>query len=165
LGEPSGFRQNARFAQAPEAVPPVPVDTDTPPDDPISRAYLDGFTAGLAAAEAEAEERARTETQARDALALSFARLDEDLQEEMRLRLRDTVATLCETAIAPLALDEAALKRRIEKAVSMLARADDERLIRLHPEDVALIAPQLGIEWQVVPDSTLERGSLRGQSV
>ena len=98
---------------------------------------------------------------AREGLALSFERLDKELAEELRQRLRDTVAALCEAAIAPIALDQAALMRRIERAVSLLARADDERLIRLHPDDIALLSPSFAADWQVLPDRTLERGALR----
>lgn len=165
LGGPTGFRRNARFAPVPEPWQIPPAEPEPPADDPIARAYAEGFAAGSAAAQAQAEERARIEAQARDALSLSFARLDHDLQEELRQRLRDTVAALCESAIAPLALDEGALIQRIEKAVSMLARADDERVIRLHPEDLALVSPRLAAEWQVMPDPSLERGGLRVESV
>jgi len=164
LGRPGGFRSDARFVPVAEPVPALPPEPEPPADDPIAVAYADAFAAGAAAAKAEAEEQARVEAQAREALALSIARLDHDLQEELRLRLRDTVAALCEEAIAPLALDETALVRRIEKAVSMLARADDERIVRLHPDDIALITPQLGMDWQVVPDAGLERGGLRVES-
>ena len=165
LGGPSGFRSNARFARVEEAAQFVPPpQPEAPPDDPIAVAFTEGFNAGVAAAQEHAAEQARIEAEAREALSLSFARLDHDLEEELRLRLRDTVAVLCETAIAPLALDESALLRRIERAVSMLARADDERIVRLHPEDIALISPKVGMDWQIVPDSALERGSLRIES-
>ena len=43
----------------------------------------------------------------------------------------------------------------------MLARADDERLIRLHPDDIALLSPRFAADWQVAPDPALERGALR----
>lgn len=146
------------------SAPSVPPEPEGPVDDPIAVAFADGFAAGHAAMRAEADEQARIDAEAREGLSLSFSRLDRDLQEELQLRLRDTVAALCEAAIMPLALDEVALMRRIDKAVSMLARADDERIIRLHPEDIALIAPQLRMEWQIVPDSALERGALRVES-
>ena len=164
LGRPTGFRRNARFSRAQEPVEAPPPVSDGPTDDPLARAYSEGFTAGCAVTQVQADERAQIEAQAREALSLSFARLDSELQEELRLRLRDTVAALCEAAIAPLALDEHALLRRIEKAVSMLARADDERIVRLHPDDVALISPRFAAEWQIVPDSSLERGGLRIES-
>ena len=46
-------------------------------------------------------------------------------------------------------------------AVAMLARADDDRMIRLNPDDLALVGPRLSAEWQVQPDPALPRGSLR----
>jgi flagellar assembly protein FliH len=164
LGGPTGFRKDARYALAAEPSRAPPPEPATPPDDPIAQAFTEGFAAGCAAAQAEAEEQARIEAEAREGLSLSFAKLDHDLEDELRLRLRDTVAALCEAAIAPLALDAEALMRRIEKAVSMLARADDERIVRLHPDDIGLISPRLGMDWQIVPDSALERGSLRVES-
>jgi flagellar assembly protein FliH len=164
LGRPKGFRSDARYARAAETSQAFTPEPDAPADDPIALAFTEGFTAGCAAAQAQADETARIEAEAREALSLSFARLDDELQEELRLRLRDTVAALCEAALAPLALDEGALTRRIERAVSMMQRADDERIVRLHPDDVGLLSPQMTMEWQIVPDSSLERGSLRIES-
>jgi flagellar assembly protein FliH len=168
LSAASGFRSDARFAPLGPARMPMPFEPPTAdlppepePEDPLAMAYAAGYTAGAAEAQARADERARAESVAREGLELSFARLDKELGEELRQRLRDTVAALCEAAIAPLALDEAALMRRIERAVSLLMRADDERLIRLHPDDVALLSPRFAADWQVVPDRTLERGALR----
>lgn len=168
LGGSGGFRQNARFTRIAEPAPApamtAPAEPEAPADDPVATAYTQGYLAGITAAEDEANERARIEAISRELLTLSFARLDHDLQEELRLRLRDTVAALCEGAIAPLALDADALVRRIEVAVSMLARADDERVIRLHPEDIKLIAPQVAADWQIQADPALERGSIRVES-
>lgn len=164
LGGPGVFRRSARFACAIDVPPLVPPEPEPPADDPLATAYAEGFAAGAASARAEAEEQARILAAARDALALSFARLDQELQEELRLRLRDTVAALCEEAIAPLALDEEALLRRIQTAVAMLARADDERVLRLHPEDIALISDKMSADWRIVPDASLERGGLRVES-
>ena len=87
--------------------------------------------------------------------------LDRDLAETLSQRLRDTVAALCETALAPMALDEDALFARIERAVGMFSRADDERTIRLNPDDLTLISPRLAEDWQIVPDPALPRGALR----
>ncbi|MCX7864242.1 MAG: flagellar assembly protein FliH [Novosphingobium sp.] len=160
--EAGAFRADPRFDDAPIAPePPEEAQEDEPSPDPLALAYARGFAAGVAEAEARAREQARIQEEAREKLALSFARLDKACEEELRQRLRDTVAALCESAIAPMALDEAMLLRRIEKCVSMLARADDERIIRLNPEDLTLIAPRLAAEWRVVPDPSLERGALR----
>lgn len=161
LSTARGFRTDARFAppierRADREAPFVP-QPEPEPEDPIALAYAQGFAAGAAEAEARAAEQAA----ARAGLTSSIARLDRQLEEELRQRLRDTVAALCEAALAPLTLDESAMLRRIERAVSMFARADDERLIRLHPEDVALLSPRFASDWQVLPDRSLERGELR----
>lgn len=158
-----GFRSDARFAPLGEAPPTyeAPAATQGEPEDPIATAFAQGYSAGAAEAQARAADQTAADAAAREGLALSFARLDAQLEEQLRLRLRDTVAALCESAIAPLALDEEALVQRIEKAVSMLTRADDERVIRLHPDDIALLCPRFAADWQVVPDPALERGALR----
>lgn len=166
--ETGGFRGDARFVDvappSPDEHAGAPEDTaqiTEPETDPVALAWEDGHRAGLAEGRAEAEARQTEDKRAREALALSFARLDRKLEEELRLRLRDTVAALCEGALAPLALDKEALLHRIDKAVSMLARADDDRVIRLHPEDIALVSSRLREQWHVQPDAGLERGSVR----
>lgn len=170
LSGPRGFTPDTRFggelpspAPEPEPEPEVPFVEEIAPD-PVADAFNSGFAAGYEQATTEALERAAADAAAQEGLALAFTRLDAVLEEELRLRLRDTVAALCEAAIAPLALDPDALTRRIERAVSMLARADDERVVRLHPEDIKLVSPRLSEEWEVEPDPRLERGTIRIES-
>lgn len=148
---------------APEPELPVQLELEHAPD-PVADAYTNGFAAGYEQAQNEASARAAQDAAAYQGLMLSFTRLDAALEEELRLRLRDTVAALCEAAIAPLALDEEALLRRVGRAASMLARADDERVIRLHPDDVKLVSPHLSEQWHVQPDTRLERGTIRIES-
>ena len=155
IAKSTGFRTDIRFSLTP--VPPP----QSAPQDPLTVAWSEGFAVGAQQARVEAAEQAGIEGEAREALTLAFTRLDAELAEILRQRLHDTVAALCETALAPLALDEDALLRRIERAAAMIARADDERIIRLHPDDLALILPRLGEDWAVVPDPGLERGALR----
>lgn len=166
LGQPGGFRPSARFGGPGGMVAAhhelAIVETHAP--DPAADAYARGFAEGHAQALEEAEARAAAAEAARGALALSFARLDAVMEEDLRLRLRDTVAALCEAALAPLALDAAALGVRIERAAAMLARAEDERVLRLHPEDLGLVSERLLAEWKVVPDASLERGTVRAES-
>lgn len=155
---PSGFRSDARFNRA--AAPPPP-EPDAEPFDPLTEALEQGFAAGFAEAQAQAQARAQADAVAREGLSLAFSRLDQALEEELRQRLRDTVTALCEAAIAPLALDTDALERRVGVAVAMLARADDDRTVRLNPEDMALLAARFPADWKVEPDPALERGALR----
>lgn len=153
----AGFRADPRFVGTTGATGAAPHESH----DPVDAAWREGYAAGHAEAHAQAQQRIAEDDSAREKLALALQRLDGELEEELRLRLRDTVTALCESAIAPLALDEDLLVTRIEKAVSMLARADDERIIRLHPDDLKLVSPRLASEWVVQPDPALERGALR----
>ncbi len=156
MGIASGFARDARFS----ADQPVPVPKATP-DDPLADAFAAGFTSGHAEAQAKAEQQAAEDAAAKERLALAFAKLDATLAEELNQRLHDTVAALCEAAIAPLALDREALESRVRRAVTMLARADDERVIRLNPEDIAFLAPVLSEDWTLREDASLQRGALR----
>ena len=161
----SSFRASSRYGDwqpvtvlEPEAPAPIRLEPEV---DPVSDAFMKGYAQGLDVAREEAAAAALADTAAGAKLALSFARLDDALEEQLRQRLRDTVVALCEAALAPLAIDEDMLTRRIAKAAAMLARADDDRVIRVHPQDLDLLAPRLQAEWDVQADATLERGAIR----
>lgn len=153
LAAGTGFRSDPRFAPEPAAIPG--------PADPVAQAWSAGHAAGRDEALAKAAMADQADSTARDRIRLALARLDAEQTELLRQRLLTTVEVLCEAAIAPLALDRDALAVRVTKAAAMLARADDDKVLRLHPEDLRLIADSLpeGIETQ--PDQTLERGALR----
>lgn len=160
LAAAGNFRSDNRFSFATEPEHDLP-PPQTEPEDPLAQAWAEGFAAGTEQARAEAESLAEQTAAAREGLALSLARLDTQMAEDLRLRLRDTVVALCETAILPLTLDPEGLRLRIDRAVAMLARADDERTIRLHPDDMSLLAPSMPDDWHLEADPSLERGSLR----
>lgn len=152
LSAGSGFQADPRFAPG-LAARPEPVERE----DPLTRAWEDGHAAGLA----EAQATTQAEDAARSRIGLVLARLDADQQEGLRQKLFATVEALCAAAIAPLALDREMLALRVERAAAMLARADDDKILRLHPEDLALIAKQLPDGLATLPDPALERGELR----
>lgn len=166
-----GFRSDRRFARtsgesdaaATDAMAGLadPEAGEAQPDDPLHAAWAEGFAAGAAEARAAAEEQAHQDAAAREALAVALARLDAESMETLRRRLHAIVVALCEEALQPLALDQAALAARVERAASLLARADDERTIRLHPDDIACLSPTMRSDWHIVPDPALERGSVR----
>ena len=155
-----GFTSDPRF----DASPPPPSLPLAEPEDPVALAWVDGHAEGRAEALAEAAARAEADEAARTRIELALARLDAELAEQLRQKLYATVEALCEAAIAPLALDPAALAARVERAAAMLVRADDARVLRLHPEDLALVAARLPGGLEVAPDPALERGGLRIES-
>jgi flagellar assembly protein FliH len=157
LSESRGFASDPRFAGVIQPHPlPEAVD-----EDPVARAWSEGHAAGLTQAWAEAEARQQADEEARARIELALARLDSELTEALRARLFATVAALCEAAVAPLALDPERLAARAARASEMLARADDDKVLRLHPDDLALVAARLPEDLSVEPDPSLERGALR----
>ncbi len=147
------FQSDPRYA-AP--TPPMPSSRDV-----AGEAFAHGYAQGCADAHAEAAGTLAAEVEARAALDLSFARLDADMAQALRERLEATVLTLCEATLVAYAHDADALTERVTRAVAMLARAEDERVIRLNPDDLKLVSPRLPAEWTVTPDAALPRGSLR----
>lgn len=155
LAEGSGFVCDPRFAA------PLTQPQEHEPGDPLTQAWEQGYSTGLAEAQASARSHADSEGAARERIELALARLDGELAEALRQKLFSVVEALCETAIAPLALDREALAGRVARAAELLARADDDKRLRLHPEDLALVAGRLPEGLAVEPDPALERGSLR----
>jgi flagellar assembly protein FliH len=165
LSRASAFQPDSRFGDwQPEPTlerEPIAAVRLEPEVDPVSDAFMKGYNQGLEMGRSEAEAGAADDVAAASRLALSFAKVDEAMEEQLRQRLRDTVVALCESALAPLAIDEDMLTRRIAIAAAMLARADDDRVIRIHPLDLERLAPRLQADWDVQPDSSLERGAIR----
>lgn len=169
----AGFARDRRFLpdlvipevhlDAPSAHQAAPIATEVFEDapDPVAEAWAEGYARGMGEAQEAAAQIIAEQEAARSRIELSLSRLDAAMQSDLKDRLRETVIALCETAIAPAALDPDGLTRRVEVAAAMLSRAEDARVIRLHPEDLALIAARLPEDWHFEPDAALERGSVR----
>lgn len=162
---PKGFRIDPRFyarmagqecAQAPQAESELPDDQP----DPLEESFARGLAEGAARAEAETNRRL-AEAEARFTKLLgAIERFQKTDARALSDALRQTVLGLCEETIRPLALDPEDLARRAERAASMLVRARDERKLRLNPEDARLVEPLLSPGLTIIPDSSIERGSL-----
>lgn len=156
FGASEGFRIDPRFG-----VLEAPDTREEHEDDPITLARSEGYAQGVADTRAQAAEQGEADNAAREALMLSFVRIDHEHEEDLRTRLRDTVIALCEATLAPAAIDPEALSARVARATAMLARADDERVIRLNPADIPLVSPRLAADWNLDADPALERGAVR----
>ena len=160
LRERRGFTPNVAFRSGP--VPTEAANSDGPAKaDPVADAFARGREEGRAAAMAEMAARRAEEDAAREEIRLAFARFDEESARQLRERLQETVRALCEDAVLPLALDIEGLHRRVEAAAALLQRKTDERVIRLHPSDHALVLPLVDPQLTLVADPAIERGGLR----
>jgi len=157
-GGSAGFTLDRRFNRGQA---PVHQELTFEAEDPATQAFAAGYAQGAADAEAAFSQAIAAQDAARARIELAFGRLDADLLRDLEARLRETVLALCAPLLGEFAADPAALARRVETAAGMLARAADERVIRLHPEDLALVGARLPEDWHFEPDPGLERGALR----
>lgn len=151
-------------AAAAQPVPPPPVAPPPRAPDLVEEARQQGYDRGHLDGRAEAEQEALQREAVRARFAFGFEKVDAQCAEQLRQRLMDTIVALCEATLAPMALDKDALARRVERAVAMFARADDERVIRLNREDMEALRDKLPAEWHFSVDDTLEPGALRVES-
>jgi flagellar assembly protein FliH len=147
-----------------QALPVFAEPDDHAPPDPVEEARDQAYAQGWADAQEAAQQTAAQADEARGRMETVFHRLDGELAEQFRQRLMETVIALCERCLAPLALDKDALMRRVEAAAAMFNRADDDRVIRLNPEDLAAIRARLPNDWDVQGDPAMERGAIRVES-
>ncbi|WP_225205648.1 FliH/SctL family protein [Novosphingobium huizhouense] len=159
------FARDARFVSEADRTADEKASLQRAPqgidEDPLQSAFADGYAQGAEDARRAAQVEAAERDAARHRIETGLARLDEAMVHQLQDRLRQTVLALCETVTAQAAIDADALARRVAAAAAMLARAEDARVIRLHPEDLALVHARLPEAWHCEPDPTLERGSIR----
>lgn len=152
LSARSGFAEDLQFG-SPTAVASLEQQAA---DDALARAFAEGVAQGKALA----QEDFAGQGQAHGALTLSMAQLDEAMQQQLAQRLAETVAALCEAALAPLALDREALERRCVRAAGMVGDGIIDASLRLHPDDIALLDRDFASTWHIAPDPALERGTV-----
>jgi flagellar assembly protein FliH len=150
-----GFTADTRFGVFPAS------GNRVVPEDPAETAFSEGYAKGFEDATAKAKSQADQDAAARGKIETAFERLAEAEGLRLEERLRETVLALCEHTLAPLATDLDALTARISRALTALRRSEDERLLRLHPDDLALLANRLPAGVKVEVDPSLARGELR----
>lgn len=127
--------------------------------DPIAAArqagHAEGFAAGLAQAAADAgRDRALAE-----ALGEALGRGDRFDRDRVGRQLRQTVLLLVDRLVGESGVAPDLLARRIEAATEMLADAAESAILRLHPDDVALVDGKLPRTLFPVGDVAVSRGS------
>lgn len=151
----SGFQPDSRFAAS------LAAELSLGRQDRTDDIYAEGYAKGFSDGTAQAEARAAQDAEARGRIELALGRMTDAEMLRLETRLRETVLALCEKTFEPLTIDPDALTSRVAKAVALLRRSVDERLLRLHPDDAVLLEGRLPEDLRVEPDPTLERGELR----
>lgn len=127
--------------------------------DPVAAAraagYAEGLAAGRAEADASAAQQAALLAQVSDALARG-AHFD---RARMAGHLRQTVLHLVTRMIGEAGIAPDVLAARIEAATDLLADSAESAILRLHPDDVALVQDHLPKTVFPVADAQLKRGA------
>jgi flagellar assembly protein FliH len=134
--------------------------------DPVAEARAAGYAEGLAAAAAEraAADAARVRDEALLAglsAELGGGRID---REAIAGQLRAAVLTLVTRIVGEVGIAPDILAARIDAATKLLADAAESALLRVHPDDVALLHGRLPANVFAVGDPHLARGSFALES-
>ena len=126
--------------------------------DPVVTAHAAGYAEGIAAALAEAGE-----TGDRDRALLvklgEALRADDRLdRDKMARQLRQTVLFLVSKLVGEIGIAPDIMAHRIDAAAEMLADEAESALLRVHPDDVALLDGKLPRSVFAVGDAAVPRG-------
>lgn len=134
-----------------------------PAVDPIDAArasgHAEGYAEGLAAAAREFQAQAEAEArdgQMIDSIAQALSgRVD---RQAMAEQLRQTVLMLVGKLVGEIGVDADRLAGRVEAAIDHLSDANEAAMLRVHPDDVALLDGRLPQTVFPVGDADVERG-------
>lgn len=126
--------------------------------DPLAAAHAAGYEEGLAAAAAAARESAARDTALLGdlATALGADRID---RERIAGQLRQTVLFLVSKVVGEVGIAPDVLAGRVETAADLLADSAESALLRVHPDDVALLEGRLPKSIFAAGDAGIARGS------
>ena len=127
--------------------------------DPIKAAHDMGFAEGKAAGLAEAaanDGRDRALIEAITAELRTSAQID---RERLAAQLRQTVMLLVSRLVGEAGVSGELLAKRIAAATEMLADDAESALLRVNPDDLALLEGHLPKTTFAAGDATVERGS------
>jgi flagellar assembly protein FliH len=144
FGERRDFRpRNLQFPFS------VPVDEA---EDPYARGLADGQEMAQAAFTIERK-------QLHDLLAAADALRPED-NAEIDFMLDNIIRSILTKIIGDLPIDGAFLAQQVEAATAVLTEADQNRNLRMHPDDLALLS-EAELPLPFTADPQLPRGALR----
>ncbi len=126
--------------------------------DPLATARAQGYEEGLAAALANGGRLGERDQSLLDGLLAAIAddrRVD---RERLAAHLRSTVLMLITKMIDEAGIDADLLARRVAAAAGMIGEDAESALLRMNPDDVALVEGKLPDNIFAVADPHVERG-------
>lgn len=148
-------------ARAATQSPADPAPAPEPAPDPLALARAEGYADGLAAAERIAAQRLEADRAALDAIAARLAELGALERDSLAARLRQTVLHLVGQMVGETGIAADRLAARVDAAAQLLAEGSEPASLRLHPDDLALLADRIPARLAAVADPALDRGAFR----
>lgn len=139
-----------------------PLDPSTPATphlDPVATAHAAGFAEGEAAARAAQAERQEADRALLADLAAALADAGRVDRDTLARRIRQTVLHLVTRLVGEVGVSAELLATRIAAATDLLADASESALLRLNPDDVALVEGRLPTTVFAAGDASVARGS------
>ena len=127
--------------------------------DPIAAARDAGFAEGMVAGLAQAASEAGRDQALGVALAGALAGAERFDRERVALQLRQTVLALVARLVGEVGVSGELLAARITAAVDLLADSAESALLRLNPDDGALVDGRLPKTIFPAGDAAIARGS------
>ncbi len=176
----SGGRRPRSFSPAGEGGPRhfTPLDPDSNPTqgwdpftadggtpeaegfvDPIAAAHAAGRAEGHAAALAESAADAGRDRALGEALGEALKGVTRFDRDRVARQLRQTVLALVGQLVGDIGISGELIAGRIAAAVDLLADSAESALLRMHPDDVALVEGRLPKTLFAVGDAGVARGS------
>jgi flagellar assembly protein FliH len=127
-------------------------------EDPVAAARAAGFAEGRAAMLEELDAAQGREAALLDQVSTALAKAAHFDRERMAGHLRQTVLHLVSKMVGEVGIAPDILAARITAAVDLLADGAESALLRLHPDDVPLVAGKLPASVFPVGDPHVQRG-------
>lgn len=157
--QPHSSPEPAPVAEPPSLDPVAAAMAEAPPGDPLTEAYQAGFDAGVAAARAEQEAAAARDLALIEGIATALKSDERIDRERIARQLRQTVLHLVSGLVGQTGIAGDLLAGRVEAAAELLADQAESAILRVHPDDVALLDGRLPDTIFAVGDGALARGS------
>jgi flagellar assembly protein FliH len=133
--------------------------TPAPFVDPIAAAHAAGYADGVASAMAEASVTNERDRALLTSLALALRDDDRVDRDAVARRLRQTVLFLVTRLVGEIGIAPDLLARRIEAATDLLSDVAESTILRVHPDDVALLEDKLPRQVFPIGDALIARGA------
>lgn len=160
VGTPKHFSPADRAANPTEGWNPL--DPHAPASghlDPVATAHAAGFAEGQAAALATVAERTASDRTLLDQVAAAIGSGQAIDRDSLAAQLRQTVLHLVGKIVGEAGVSADLLAARVTAATDLLADTAESALLRLNPDDVALVEGRLPPTVFAAGDTNVARGS------